>query len=435
MSPPEMKKVEWYDEFVDSSVRPGPNDVVALFSFECDRGISVKEALGRIASESSVGTWTTLAKLPKRIPQMKAIAYKWTPKTAMVTYPAELWEPGNMPQLLSGVAGNIFGMKAVKWLRLLDIRLPAWYLKGFRGPLDGIPGLRKRLGIPERPLTATVPKPKLGWSAEEHADLGFEAWMGGMDLIKDDENLTDQNFNKFEKRVSLLTKRREKAEKATGEVKSALINVTAETKEATRRARLLSDNGWEYAMVDVVTTGWGALQTLRDEFQDMNLAIHAHRAMHAMFTKNEKHGMAMPCLAKLLRCVGVDQLHAGTVVGKLVSPQHEVLASADTLRLAKVKARAGLLDQDWGTMRGAFPVASGGLHVGIVPDVMRIFGNDQAIQLGGGVHGHPDGTRAGAKALLDVIWGTMDKHPLREIGERSPAVRRALDKWGTSHPR
>nr|VDD88728.1 RuBisCO long chain, Form III-b [uncultured archaeon] len=429
-----MGKTEWYDEFVDAKVRPKPTDIVALFRFDCERGISVREALGRIASESSVGTWTTLAELPRRIPGMKAMAYKWDSHVAHVTYPAELWEPGNMPQLLSGVAGNIFGMKAVKRLRLLDLRLPAWYLKGFRGPLDGIAGLRRRLKVPKRPLTATVPKPKLGWSAAEHAHLGAEAWMGGMDLVKDDENLTSQSFNRFEKRVELLTRERRKAERATGEVKSALINVTAETKEATRRAKLLAREGWEYAMVDVVTTGWGALQTLRDEFEELDLAIHAHRAMHAMFTKDEAHGMAMPCLAKLLRCVGVDQLHAGTIVGKLVSPKHEVLASADTLRERRVKAREGLLDQDWGRIKPAFPVASGGLHIGIVPDILRTFGLDQAIQLGGGVHGHPDGTRAGAKALLDVIHGTMDGERLADIGRSSPEVRRALEKWGREHP-
>jgi ribulose-bisphosphate carboxylase large chain len=430
-----MAKTEWYDEFVDASHRPAKDDIVALFRFEPDRGFSVKEALGRIASESSVGTWTTLAQLPKRIPEMKAVAYRWTRDVAWVSYPKELWEAGNLPQLLSGVAGNIFGMKAVKWLRLLDVQLPPWFVKPFRGPHDGIAGLRKRLRIPKRPLTATVPKPKLGWSAAEHADLGYEAWMGGMDLIKDDENLTSQSFNRFDKRVALLTKMRKKAEKETGEVKSALINVTAETKEAVRRAKLLSDRGWEYAMVDVVVTGWSALQTLRDEFEDLDLAIHAHRAMHAMFTKDERHGMAMPCLAKLLRLVGVDQLHAGTVVGKLVSPKHEVLASADTLRQSKVAARPGLLDQNWGALKPAFPVASGGLHTGIVPDVMRTFGPDQVIQLGGGVHGHPWGTRAGSKALLDVINGTLEGLPLREVARRSPEVQAALKKWGREHPK
>lgn len=430
-----MPKTEWYDEFVGTRARPGARDIHALFRFEPDRGISVREALGRIASESSVGTWTTLAQLPQRIRRMRAMAYRWKGPVAWVNYPAELWEPGNLPQLLSGVAGNIFGMKAVRWLRLLDLHLPAWYLRGFRGPHDGIPGLRRRLTIARRPLTATVPKPKLGWSAEEHARLGYEAWMGGIDLIKDDENLTDQSFNRFATRVELLTKARHKAERETGDVKSALINVTGETREALRRARLLSDRGWEYAMVDVVTAGWSALQTLREEFEDLDLAIHAHRAMHAMFTKDERHGMAMPCLAKLLRVVGVDQLHAGTVVGKLVSPRHEVLASADALRARRVRAREGLLDQDWGSIRPAFPVASGGLHPGIVPDVMRIFGPDQVIQLGGGVHGHPNGTRAGARALLDVIEGTMGGHGLVEISRRSPPVAAALKKWSRTHPK
>lgn len=430
-----MAKVEWYDEFVDDSAKPARDDIVALFRYQCAPGISTKEALGRIASESSVGTWTTLAQLPKRIPRMKAMAYKWNKEWAWVTYPAELWEGGNVPQLLSGVAGNIFGMKAVKRLRLQDVHLPAWYLNDFRGPRHGIPGLRRLLKVPKRPLTATVPKPKLGWSAAEHAHLGYEAWMGGLDLIKDDENLTSQSFNRFEKRVELLTRQRAKAEKATGEVKSGLINVTAETKEAVRRAKILAKNGWEYAMVDVVVTGWAGLQTLRDEFEDLGLAIHAHRAMHAMFTKDELHGMSMPCLAKLLRLVGVDQLHAGTVVGKLVSPKHEVMASADTLREKSVRERpAALLDQDWGRHRPVFPVASGGLHVGIVPDVMRTFGTDQCIQLGGGIHGHPDGTRAGAKALLDVIHGTMEGETLADIGRTSPAVGRALGKWGREHP-
>lgn len=431
-----MAGTEWYDEFVVPEHEPGDDEILALFSYQADPDTSTKEALGRIASESSVGTWTTLAQMPDRIREMKAVAYHWTDELAWVSYPAELWEPGNMPQLLSGVAGNIFGMKAVDRLRLLDLRLPEWWLESFPGPHDGIPGLRDRLDVADRPLTATVPKPKLGWSAEEHAKIGYEAWTGGVDLVKDDENLTSQSFNRFEDRVERLTRMREKAEAETGEKKSALINVTAETEEAIRRAELLSDNGWEYAMVDVVTTGWGGLQTLREAFEDLDLAIHAHRAMHAMFTKDETHGMAMPCLAKLLRCVGVDQLHTGTVIGKLVSPRSEVTASNDTLREAHVQARDGvLLEQDWGQVTPVFPVPSGGLHPGIVPDVLDIVGADCCIQLGGGIHGHPDGSRAGARALRDVIDGWLDDRSAQDVAEDSTPVRQALEKWGTEHPK
>jgi ribulose-bisphosphate carboxylase large chain len=432
-----MAGTEWYDEFVNADARPREDDLLALFKFEPAEGVSTLEALGRIASESSVGTWTTLAQMPDRVPQLKAMCYAWDEDAGVckVRYPLELWEPANLPQLLSGVAGNIFGMKAVERLRLQDVRLPEAFLDAHLGPQYGIHGLRERLDVPERPLTATVPKPKLGWSSTAHAERGYEAWTGGVDLIKDDENLTNQGFNRFEKRVEELTQMRERAESETGETKSALINVTAETNEAIRRAELLADNGWEYAMVDVVTTGFAGLQTIREALGDLDLAIHAHRAMHAMFTKVDNHGMAMPCLAKLMRLIGADQLHTGTVIGKLVSPEHEVVANADVLREDHTDARDNLLAQDWGSIDPAFPVASGGLHPGIVPDMMDFYGNEVVIQLGGGIHGHPDGSKAGARALRDVIDGTMRGETLVDDVVERTAAAKAIEKWGTEHPR
>lgn len=430
-----MAETDWYDAFVDEDAEPLEDDVLALFRFEPDADTSTLEALGRIASESSVGTWTTLAQMPDRLDALKAVAYDWDEDVVRVRYPIELWEPGNLPQLLSGVAGNIFGMKAVDRLRLLDVRFPEAYLEGFPGPAFGIQGLRDRLEIPTRPLTATVPKPKLGWSPSEHAEVGYEAWVGGVDLIKDDENLTDQSFNRFEDRVDALTRMRAKAEAETGEVKSSLINITAETQEAIRRAELLNEEGWEYAMVDVVTTGFAGLQTIREATGELDLAIHAHRAMHALFTKDPTHGMAMPCLAKLLRLVGVDQLHTGTVVGKLVGDEDEVVANMDQLRDEETTSRETLLGQRWGSIRAAFPVASGGLHPGIVPKIMGLYGNDVVIQLGGGIHGHPDGSKAGARALRDVIEGAMEGEGLDAISEGSKPVRAAVEKWGTEQPK
>jgi ribulose-bisphosphate carboxylase large chain len=425
----------WYDAFVDPDDTPRDDDLVALFRYQPDEDTTRKEALGRIASESSVGTWTTLAQMPDRVEELKGVAYEYDDEHVRVRYPADLWEPGSMPQLLSGVAGNIFGMKAVERLRLLDVRFPPDLLDSFPGPHLGIDGLRDRLGVPERPLTATVPKPKMGWSAQQHADVGLEAWLGGVDLIKDDENLTDQSFNRFEDRVEALADRRAEAESATGETKSALINVTAPADEAIRRAELVAEHGFEYAMVDVVTTGFGGLQTIREATADLDLAIHAHRAMHAMFTKVESHGMAMPCLAKLLRVVGVDQLHTGTVVGKLVSPEHEVQANMDQLREDRTEERGNLLGQDWSDTEPAFPVASGGLHPGILPEILDLYGNEVVIQLGGGIHGHPEGSRAGARALRDVLDAGLDGRSLDEAVEESPELAAAVEKWGTEKPK
>src|SRR3989338_2217541 len=136
-------KTEWYLDFVNKHYRPSKTDLVALFYFEPDKGVSKEDAIGRIASESSTGTWTTLFKLPPRMKKLMATAYKVDGNYVHVAYPLNLWEKGNAPQLLSGIAGNIFGMKALKNLRLIDVSFPKEYIPNFKVPHLGISGLRK----------------------------------------------------------------------------------------------------------------------------------------------------------------------------------------------------------------------------------------------------------------------------------------------------
>jgi ribulose-bisphosphate carboxylase large chain len=430
------KKIEWYHDFIDLKYKPKKTDLKVLFYFEPAKGITKDDAIGRIASESSTGTWTTLFKLPPRMKKLMATAYKVDGNFVHVAYPLDLWEKGSVPQLLSGIAGNIFGMKALNNLRLVDASLPEEYLKHFPGPNLGISGLRKYFKVYDRPLTGAVPKPKVGFSAEEHAKIGFETWLGGFDLVKDDENLTSQSFNNFNKRVSLMTKLRDKAEKETGEVKDALINITAETKEMEKRAKFLHNHGWKYAMIDVVTCGSSAVQTLRDTLGDYGMAIHAHRAMHASFDRNDKHGISMQFLAKIMKMAGVDQIHSGTGVGKLVGSKEEVQAIASVLRDNNVKEKKKIiLEQNWGKIKPAFPVSSGGMHPGLVPDEIEIYGKDVILLVSGGIHGHPKGTRAGAKATMQALEATKKKISLENYAKTHTELREALEKWGRLKPR
>jgi ribulose-bisphosphate carboxylase large chain len=435
-----MNRVEWYTDFVHEGYRPKKTDLVCLFRFTPAHGVSTKEAAGRIASESSAGTWTTLHKLPARIEKVMATAFDVTTNYTKVAYPIELWDEGNIPQLLSGIAGNIFGMKALDGLRLIDVTLPHAYTKYFKGPQFGIEGLRKLLKVKGRPITGSVPKPKIGFSASEHAKIGYETWMGGFDLLKDDENLTSTPFNRFEERIKLCAKMRDKAEKETGDRKSALLNITGEAREMERRAKLLHDLGWEYAMVDVVTAGFGAVQTVRNICEDYGLAIHAHRAMHASFDRNPEHGITMMFLAKIMRLIGVDQIHVGTVVGKLVGSKREVMdveheITAKILREGKSKQGFHILDQDWERIKPTLPVASGGVHPGIIPDILKILGTDIGLLVSGGIHGHPDGTRVGARAALQAIEAHMEGYTLDEYAKTHWELTKALEKWGTMHPR
>jgi ribulose-bisphosphate carboxylase large chain len=429
------KKVEWYHDFVDLKYRPKSSELKTLFYFEPDSGITREAAAGRVASESSTGTWTTLFRMPARMKKLMATAYKIEGNYMRISYPLDLWEKGNMPQLLSGIAGNIFGMKALKDLRLIDVSLPREYLKGFRGPALGIEGLRKYFKVYNRPLTGAVPKPKVGFTAEEHAKIGYETWMGGFDLVKDDENLTSQSFNNFYRRVGIMTKLRDKAEKETGDVKDALLNITSETEEMKKRAKLLHDKGWKYAMIDVVTCGSASVQTMREILGDYGMAIHAHRAMHASFDRYPKQGMTMQFLAKIMKTIGVDEIHTGTAVGKLEGTKEEIQALASLLRDRHVKERKHLiLEQDWGSFRPAFPVSSGGLHPGLVPDELGIYGKDMVLLVSGGIHGHPKGTRAGARAVMQAINATNNHVSLEEYAKYHPELREALEKWGRMKP-
>lgn len=431
-----MAKIDWYDQFVDLSYKPAKDDIIVLFYFEPPAGMSKKESAGRIASESSTGTWTTLAKLPPRMKKLEATAFHIDGNYLKVAYPRGLWENGNLCQLLSGIAGNIFGMKGVKNLCLIDATLPKDYIKHFKGPEYGMEGIRKMMGVKTRPLTGAVPKPKIGFSAKEHADVAFETWMGGFDFTKDDENLTSLSFNRFEDRVKRMSVLRGKAEKLTGEKKSAFINITAETEVMKKRAKMLADNGWNYCMIDVVITGNAAVQTMCEYCRDLGIAIHAHRAMHAAFTRNPKHGITMQFLAKTMRLLGVNQIHSGTGVGKLVGTKEELLSIADVLREKKTRARKPmLLEQDWGHIKSAFPVTSGGLHPGLVPDVMKIYGNELVLLVSGGIHGHPKGTRAGAKATMQAVEAVMDGITLEEKAKTAKELREALGKWGHHKPK
>jgi len=429
------KKVEWYLEFVDPSYKPHNDELIALFYFEPAKGVSTNEAIGRIASESSTGTWTTLFKMPPRMNKLKAHAFHHEGNIVKVAYPLDLWEKGNAPQLLSGIGGNIFGMKALDNLRLLDIHFPKSYLKSFPGPRHGINGIRKMMNVYKRPMLGAVPKPKIGFSDKEHAEIGFETWMGGFDFVKDDENLTSTKFNNFDKRVRLLAKFRDKAEKLTGDVKDAYINITAETDEMKKRAKLLHNHGFKHAMIDVVVAGNSAVQTLRNTLGDYGMAIHAHRAMHAMFDKNPKHGMSMYMLAKLMRMMGVDQIHSGTAVGKLVGTAEEVKNIADTMRENKVSEKHNVrFAQDWHGLKQGFPVASGGVHPGLLPDLMKILGDECVMLVSGGIHGHPKGTRAGAMAARQAIDAVHEGETLQEHAKYNRELREALEKWGGMRP-
>jgi len=437
---------EPYHEYLSPGHKPDPeSDVIAVYRVTPAPGFSIEEAASGIGAESSTGTWTTLYPWydVDRVKKLSAKVYEILDLgdgsyVVRVAYPVDLFEEGNLPGFLASIAGNVFGMKRVSGLRLEDVYLPKRFMEYFKGPNKGVDGVREVFRVYDRPIIGTVPKPKEGYTPEELEKLAYELLVGGLDYVKDDENLASPSFCRFEARARVLMRVIDRVEKETGERKVWFANITADVREMAKRLKLVADYGNPYVMVDVVVSGWSALTYIRDLAEEYGLAIHAHRAMHAAFTRNKYHGISMYVLAKLYRLIGVDQLHVGTAgVGKLEGEKTDVVTCANMLRKSHFKPEPGdvlHLEQPMYHLKPAMPVSSGGLHPGILPLVVEALGKDLVIQVGGGVIGHPDGPRAGAVAVRQALEAIAKGMNLEEFAKTRIELRKALEKWGMLKP-
>lgn len=406
--------------FLDENFDPNTHVFV---TFYLETSGNFERSAEAVAAESSVGTWTDTAGLDEKLfDRLAAKVYKIEKLSDVsgivkIAYPIYLFEMDNVPQLFADVAGNVFGMREIDNLRVRDIQLPEQYVQANKGPAFGLEGVRETLKIQQRPILGTIIKPKVGLSTSEHADLAYKAWKGGVDIVKDDENLTDQDFNPFYERITQTLEARRKAEKETGDRKLYCPNISARMSEMYARAKFVQEMGGRAIMMDIITVGFSGVQFIRD--QQLGLVIHGHRAMHGAFTHSDKHGISMLVIAKIARLIGVDQLHTGTVVGKMEGTEEEVTRIDDFLR------------SSWFNAKPTMPIASGGLHPGLIEKLVDILGKDIIVNLGGGIHGHPDGVSSGALAARQALDATVKGVDLKEYAKDHEELGRAIEKWGT----
>lgn len=402
-------------------------DAYIIAEYYVESGVPTVKVGEQIAIEESIGTWTKVTTETEWIRQhlaAKVFKYEKGNKGIVhVAFPLELFdvEVGGIPNLLSIVAGNLFGLSLIKSCRLLDLHLPKDYVKAFKGPKFGIEGVRRIVGTLEnrRPHLGTIVKPKVGLNPEQTAKVAYEAGIGGVDLVKDDETLTSQKFCPFEDRLVKVMDALDRVKEETGKIVLYAVNVTGRYDKILELADFALEHGANCLMIDVLTTGFAALRRLAED-PSIKVPIHVHRAMHAALTRKRTHGIHMMVIAKLVRLAGGDQLHTGTAAGKMgvKGEWKEVRRINDFLR------------SNWYGLRTVMPVASGGIHPGIVPVNVKLLGNDVVINAGGGIHGHPWGTRAGAMAMRQAIEATMKGIPLREYAKKHPELEAALKKWG-----
>ena len=432
---------------------PKATDILAAFRITPQPGVDPEEAGAAVAGESSTATWTVVwtdrlsayehyqAKC-YRVDPVPGIEGQWM---AYIAYDIDLFEEGSIANLTSSIIGNVFGFKALKALRLEDLRIPIHYVKTFPGPPHGIVMEREYLNKYGRPLLGATVKPKLGLSARNYGRVVYEALKGGLDFTKDDENINSQPFMRWRDRFLFCMEAVHRAEEMTGEIKGHYMNVTAATMEDMyERAEFARDIGSVIIMQDL-TIGYTAMASMSKWARRNGMLLHLHRAGYATWARQKNHGVNFRVIAKWCRLLGVDHIHSGTVVGKLEGDPNIIQGYYDTLRLEHIDAdlTKGLyFDQDWASMPGVMPVASGGIHAGQMHQLLHYLGEDVVLQFGGGTIGHPMGIAAGATAnrvALEAMvkarnegrdYFTEGPDILNAAAKRSPELQVALDTWG-----
>lgn len=437
----------WQPDYV-----PKDTDTIALFRITPQPGVDAEEAAAAVAGESSTATWTVVwTDRLTTLERYQAKAFKVEPVPgnpeqvfAHIAYDLALFEEGSIANMTSSIIGNVFGFKAVKALRLEDLRVSVAYLKTFKGAPHGIPVERDMLNKYGRPILGATVKPKLGLSGRNYGRVVYEALAGGLDFTKDDENINSQAFMRWRDRFLYSQEAVFKAEQASGERKGHYHNVTAaDMEEVLRRAEFAKEIGSIIIMADL-TMGYTALQTLSNWCRNNGMILHLHRASHATFTRQKNHGINFRVLAKWMRMLGVDHIHAGTVVGKLEGDPNLTKGYYAILRDQYNKAdpiRGIYYDQDWGYLPGVMPVASGGIHAGQMHLLLDLLGEDVVLQFGGGTIGHPMGIAAGATANRVALEAMVQARNegrdyvnegpeiLQKAARHSPALAAALEIW------
>jgi len=438
----------WNPDYV-----PKDTDVLAVFRVTPQDGVEPIEAAAAVAGESSTATWTVVwtDRLTANTHyQAKAYRVDEVPGRpgeyfAYIAYDIDLFEEGSIANMTSSIIGNVFGFKPLKALRLEDLRIPVAYVKTFQGPAHGIVMERELLNKYGRPLLGATIKPKLGLSARNYGRVVYEACRGGLDFTKDDENINSQPFMRWRDRFLYAMEGVNRAAAETGEIKGHYLNVTAGTmEEMYNRAELAKELGSVIVMIDL-TIGYTAIQSMAHWARQNGVLLHLHRAGHSTYTRQKTHGVSFRVIAKWCRLMGVDHIHAGTVVGKLEGDPATTRGFYDTLRDGHVPANLAngvFFDQDWASMPGVMPVASGGIHAGQMHQLLDLFDDDVILQFGGGTIGHPFGIAAGAEAnrvALEAIVKARNEGKdllregpdvLRRAAKSCAPLEAALSTWG-----
>ncbi|PPA69865.1 2,3-diketo-5-methylthiopentyl-1-phosphate enolase [Jeotgalibacillus proteolyticus] len=403
--------------------------VTATYYVHDQKGDLEKKAES-IALGLTVGSWTNLPAVDQEqlkkhkgevisvqavepSPASGHFTSKRTAGEIKIAYPAANFS-ADIPAILTTIFGKLSLDGEIK---LTDIDVSESLLKAFPGPQFGIDSIREELNVYDRPLLMSIFKGILGRDLDEFSKQLKAQAAGGVDLVKDDEILFDNPLTPFEERIAIGRQVLNMEYENSGHKTLYAVNLTGRTFDLKEKAKKAVELGANALLFNVFAYGLDTLQALAED-PDIHVPIMAHPAVSGALTASPLYGISnQVLLGKLLRLAGADFVLFPSPYGSVAMEKGETLAIANALTSE-------------GSLRKAFPVPSAGIHPGLTPKLIQDFGTDSIINAGGGIHGHPEGAAAGAKAFRDAIDGIVSGQSLDEAASNSAELETALTLWG-----
>ena len=373
-----------------------------------------------IAGEQSSGTFVPIPGEDAALKARALASYQIhaMPEQADGTYLLELFWPlsnlgASLPNLLATVAGNLYELKPVESLRLLDISLPDEFAAAYPGPAFGIAGTRALAGVPQGPLIGTIIKPSVGLTAEATAGFVDQLCAAGVDFIKDDELQADGPACPFDERARLVMQVINRHADRSGKKVMYAFNLTGELDEMKRRHDLVHALGGTCVMLSLQSVGLTGFSAFRQHAQ---LPVHGHRNGWGYL----QQGWSYIAWQKLWRLAGADHLHVNGLANKFQEADASVVASA----------RACLTPLFADKPCTVMPVFSSGQTVRQAPATWQAMQSPDLLFLaGGGLFAHPGGIAAGVTSLKQAWAAAMAGVSLEAAAKTQRELREALDTF------
>jgi ribulose-bisphosphate carboxylase large chain len=421
----------------------GGSDMTAqqvVATYRIDSYLPLHRAAGVLAGEQSAGTFTKVAReTPELLARFGAtiLDVEQLPPGEDPPLPGSYRPPGSpslpasgrvrvafplenfglsLPNLLTAVAGNLYELRELAAVRLLDLDLPDAFARKYPGPSFGIAGTRRLMNAPDGPMIGTIVKPSVGLPLEELRLLVRELAEAGIDFIKDDELIANPPYSPLRERVAVVMEEINRAADRTGKKVMYAFNITDDIDLLEKNHDTVRAAGGACVMVCVNVIGLAGLAYLRTRSE---LPIHGHRAMIGAQMRHPKLGIDFVAFQKLARLAGADHLHTNGFNNKFYESDDEVLTS---IRAVQEPFLGGY---------EILPVLSSGQWAGLAPLTYQLVGNTDLLMLaGGGIHGHPGGAAAGTESMRVAWTAAVEGVALEKRARRSEALRDALAKFG-----